>query len=72
MDGGLNIISESVRRDQKPHIFLDLDNTILSSIPVEEFTKQKDVMDSKTNGIKMHIMDKLYFLYERPMSLNIL
>ena len=66
INGGYNIILDSLNSKTKPHIFLDLDNTILSSIPVEDLTKYNDILQKKTLGLKMHYMEKLYILYERP------
>lgn len=48
----------------KPHIFLDLDQTLISAEPAEEYDFKKN--EGKAKKFKSHDMDKMYIVFERP------
>lgn len=48
------------------NVFLDLDNTIISSIPSEEFPFSIDNISSHSDKFPLYNMDNLYIVFERP------
>jgi TFIIF-interacting CTD phosphatase-like protein len=50
---------------KKFNIILDLDNTLISGIPLEEFKLDKETKD-KTKLFKYHDMEEYYVIFERP------
>ena len=50
---------------EKLNIILDLDNTILSAIPLEEFPWSEDNKEKSTN-FTIHNMEDYYIVFERP------
>lgn len=51
--------------NNKLNIILDLDNTILSAVPVEEFP-WGDESRKKVEKLKLHNMEDYYMVFERP------
>ncbi len=49
---------------KKPHIFLDLDQTLISAEPTEEYDFKKN--ENKAKKFLSHDMDKMYIVFERP------
>jgi TFIIF-interacting CTD phosphatase-like protein len=49
----------------KPNIFLDLDNTVISSVPLEEISTIKK-FNAKSDLFSYYIMDDYYVVFERP------
>jgi len=50
---------------KKKNLILDLDNTLLSSVPIEDFAKGK-VDPSKINKFDVTRMDDYYLIFHRP------
>jgi TFIIF-interacting CTD phosphatase-like protein len=51
--------------DGKINIVLDLDNTIISAVPVEDFP-WGDESKKKVEKLKLHNMEDYYLVFERP------
>ncbi len=51
--------------EDKPNVFLDLDNTLLSAVPIAEIKWDKDNLDLATE-FPFHNMENYYLVFERP------
>ncbi len=49
----------------RPHLFLDLDNTLLSAVPIKEITWDEPTLDLATE-FPFHNMEDYYLVFERP------
>lgn len=52
--------------DKKYNIILDLDNTLISAEPTEEFPFDKPGIKEKSLKFRIFNMDNLYIVFERP------
>lgn len=52
--------------DNKLNIILDLDNTLLSAIPSEEFPWEDKEIEEKAVKFDIHNMEHYYIIFERP------
>lgn len=53
--------------DDKLNIILDLDNTLLSAIPSEDFPwEDKEAKNKAINNFDIHNMEHYYIIFERP------
>ena len=51
---------------KRPHIFLDLDNTIISTEPTETFPFLEEGIEEHVTKFNLHNIDDYYIMAERP------
>lgn len=66
-DSGELVLNIAACDPNKPNVVWDLDNTLISAVPTEEFPFWDREIQSKIKGLgKPYDMDGYYVIYERP------